>query len=249
VYIASRGWTRRIATDTPPEPVDVYSNLSSVTLSVNGKAMNAATPNEVKRASWNVAFRPGDNVLIASGKSGTTTIADTLHISFRYQPLHLADKSVPFRELGVNAGSKAQVADSVALWTSDREYSTGTFGHVGGAPTMFDKDLPITHTGEVPLYFTYLKGLSAYRFDVPDGQYDVDLLFAEPDAKPGERVFSISANGKSVAQHLDLSVKCGIAHATVITTRVRATGGKGIHVSFTPEKGVPILNAIHVRKK
>jgi beta-galactosidase len=203
----------------------------------------------VKRATWNVVLAPGDNVLIATGQAGTTTVSDTLHVSFRYQPLILADSRFPFRDLGVNAGSKAQIADSVALWIGDREYTKGSFGHIGGTPTMFDKDLPITHTRETPLYFTYLKGLSSYRYDIPDGTYIIDLLLAEPDAKPGERVFSISANGTSVVRHLDLSQKYGIAHAVTLSTRVRVTGGRGIDLKFIKETGAPILNAIHVRKK
>lgn len=37
-----------------------------------------------------------------------------------------------------------------------------------------------------PLYQTQLRGVESYRFDVPDGNYRLTLLFAELDrASPG----------------------------------------------------------------
>jgi beta-galactosidase len=114
---------------------------------------------------------------------------------------------------------------------------------------MFDKDLAITNTTETPLYFTFQSGMSAYRFDVPDGSYDVTLMFAEPSAKPGERVFGVSVNGTVVASRLDLSATHGIARAATYTVSVSASGGAGVSVNFTPIQGQAILNAIRVVRR
>ena len=245
VYIASRGWAKRIGTGAKPaaQPIDVYSNQSRVELFVNGKSQGVVSPDSVKRASWNVVLKPGDNVIEA--KAGAQS--DRLVVQYTFVPTKLA--SVPFTTLGVNAGSKAQVSDETGLWIGDQQYTPGGFGFVGGTPTMFDKDLPITHTTQTPLYFTFQSGMSAYRFDVPDGSYAVTLMFAEPSAKPGERVFDVSVNGKVVVSRLDLSAKYGIARAATYTTSVTASGGAGITVNFTPIKGQAILNAIRVIRK
>lgn len=247
VYIASRGWSKRIGTGSAPmaQPVDVYSNQPRVELVVNGKALGVMTPDSVRRATWNVVFTPGDNIVEA--RAGAVT--DRFVINYRWQPSRLADASVPFLELGVNVGGKAQVADKAGLWIGDQAYAPGRFGYVGGTPTIFDKDLAITNTAQVPLYFTFQRGLSAYRFDVPDGDYDVELMFAEPSTKPGERVFGVAVNNRVLMDKLDLSATHGIARAATYTSRATATGGGGITVTFTPVTGEPILNAIHVVRK
>jgi beta-galactosidase len=114
---------------------------------------------------------------------------------------------------------------------------------------MFDKDLAIKSSKDTPLYFTYLLGLTRYRIDVPDGEYELQLLFAEPDAKPGERVFSVSVNGRDFAKNLDLAGNYGLARAATISGTATAAGGGGLDIRFTASKGKAILNAIRVRKK
>ncbi|MEO5579443.1 MAG: malectin domain-containing carbohydrate-binding protein, partial [Gemmatimonadaceae bacterium] len=184
------------------------------------------------------------------GVGDQTRIVDTLAVAFTYRPPRLADPSVPFRELGVNSGGRTQYAEPGGpLWEGDQTYTAGGFGHVGGESKIFDKDLAIRASDDTPLYFTYLLGLDGYRMDVPDGQYDVELMFAEPDAKPAERVFGVTMNGKKIVESLDLSKEHGIAKAVVIRSTVAATGGTGVDVRFKPIKGKPILNAIYVRKR
>ncbi|MEO8334088.1 MAG: glycoside hydrolase family 2 TIM barrel-domain containing protein [bacterium] len=245
VYIASRGWAKRIGTGVASmaQPIDVYSNQSRVELFVNGRSLGVATPDSVKRATWNAPLKPGENVVEA--RSGV--LSDRLVVTYTWIPSKLA--GAPFTTLGVNAGSKAQVSDEMGLWIGDQSYATGGFGFVGGTPTIFDKDLAITNTAEPPLYFTFQSGMSAYRFDVPDGSYDVTLMFAEPSAKPGERVFGVSVNGTVVASRLDLSATHGIARAAAYTASVSASGGAGVTVHFTPIQGQAIVNAIRVTRK
>jgi hypothetical protein len=47
--------------------------------------------------------------------------------------------------------------------------------------------------------------MSAYRFTVPPGCYEVLLRFAEifPNISPGKRVFSVDIEGKRVLDHVD----------------------------------------------
>lgn len=262
LYIASRGWTQRLGTDSTArvgagpgiatQPVDVYSNLARVELFVNGRSLGAKVPNDVKRATWEVPFRDGDNVVEARGAKDGATYDDRLVIHMTYRAPTLADPSVPFRALGVNVGSLAQVTDPTnEVWEGDQPYRAGSFGYVGGTDgaAMFDKDLAVKGDATTPLFITYRAGLSAYRFDVPDGDYDVELLFAEPKAKPGERVFDVSVNGAPWLTALDLAAQQGLARAARYTKRVTSSGGRGIVVTFSPRVGEPILSGIRVERR
>ncbi|HVF39320.1 MAG TPA: malectin domain-containing carbohydrate-binding protein, partial [Gemmatimonadaceae bacterium] len=257
-HIASRGWVRRTGTSavqtagvtTVPQPVDVYSNLPAVELFVNGRSLGAKTPDDVRSATWDVPFVNGNNRLEVRGVGTTRRIGDTLTVHFTYRPSRLDDPTVPFRELGVNVGARVQYAEPGGpVWTADRTYSSGSFGHIGGERKMFDKDLAIQASDDTPLFFTYISGIESYRMDVPDGDYDIELRFAEPDAKPGERVFGVAVNGKKVEEALDLSKAHGIAKAASIVSNATAAGGKGLTINFTAIKGKPILNAIRVTRK
>jgi beta-galactosidase len=260
VYIASRGWTHRLGTDstrragtgagTSTQPVDVYSNLASVELFLNGRSLGAKAPDDVHRATWDVPFADGDNVLAAHGTRDGRSFDDRLVVHLTWRASQLADPSVPFHELGVNVGAKAQVADAGGLvWEGDQPYRAGGFGYEGGKSAMFDKDLPITGSPLTPLFFTYRSGIESYRLDVPDGEYDLELLFAEPGAKPGERVFDVVVNGEPMLTALDLSAQQGIARAATYTKRITAVGGRGIVVRFKSIAGAPILNALKVLKR
>ncbi len=268
VYIASRTWTKRTGTDsTAPrgagarpvtQPVDIYSNLPSVELFVNCSSHGVRQPNDVKRVTFDVPFTDGENLLVARGlaaaqgagtAAGPADVADRLSIDFTYRPPVLADSAIPFRELAVYVGVPAEVVDAGGvIWVGDQPYRPGSFGHVGGEAKQLNKDIAISGTTEPPVYFTYRTGLDAYRMDVPDGRYEVELRFAEPTAKPGERVFGIAINGRTILTGLDLAERAGTARAVPIVVETTVTGGRGLTITFPAQRGEPFLNALRVRK-
>lgn len=248
VYIASRGWSRRTGDASLPQPVDVYSNQPRVELFLNGRSLGVKAPDDVHRATWDVTFSAGANRIVARAV-GRKAPADSMRVDFAARAARLSDASLPFREIGVNAGGRAQYAEpSGIVWEGDQTYIPGAFGHADGKERMFDKDLPIKDSRDTPLFFTYLSGLASYRFDVPDGDYEVELLLAEPEALPGKRVFSASANGVEIFRNLDLAAMHGIARATSFRAKVVAAGSLGLDVRFSASRGETILNAIRVRK-
>ncbi|MGI9090399.1 MAG: glycoside hydrolase family 2 TIM barrel-domain containing protein [Gemmatimonadaceae bacterium] len=267
VHIASRSWTERTGTNVQAafgagvspvrQPVEVYSNLDQVELLLDGRSLGAKKPNDVSSATWDVPFGNGDNVVEARGEKNGKPYSDRVVIHFTYRPPNLKDPSVPFHELAVNVGSKAQFADAGGLvWEGDQPYQPGKsgqpggFGYVGGEAGMFNKDVPIKATNQTPLYFTYRSGIAAYRMDVPDGDYDVELRFAEPlGVKPGERVFGVAINGQTVVERMDLAAQDGIAQATPMAFTATVARDAGLVISFQPIKGQPILNALRVRKR
>jgi len=233
------------------QPVDIYSNLAQVELFANGVSLGTRRPDDVRHIEWQVPFVDGDNVIEARGRKNGKPVTDRVVVHFNYRAPVLADPSVPFRQLAVNVGGRAQVADDDGVvWEGDQAYRAGSFGYLGGdgGAKQFNKDLAIKATRETPMYFTYREGLSGYRFDVPDGEYEVELRFAEPKAKAGARVFGVRVNGRELASAVDLAKEYGLAQAAVIRVDASAVGGKGIVVEFTPIVGMPILNAIRVRQ-
>jgi len=261
VRIASRTWTQRTGTDsaaprgagarTVMQPVDVYSNADRVELFVNGKSLGVRTPDDVKRITWDVPFTNGENVLEARAVVGKATVLDRLSIHFTYRPPFLADAAMPFRELAVNVGSKAEMADADGvIWNADQPYRTGGFGFVGGDAAQFPRDLPVMGATQTPIYITYRRGIQGYRFDVPDGDYELELRFADPTAVAiGERVFDIAINGQPAVTALDLVAEAGTGHAVPITVLAESSAGQGLNITFTARQGQPILSGIRVRAR
>jgi len=261
VRIASRTWTHRTGTDTTAplgagprpvvQPVDVYSNASTVELFVNGRSLGVKVPDDVKHITWDVPFVHGENVLEARAGRGRTAVVDRLTIDFAYRPPVLADAAMPFREVAVNVGVKAEVVDGDGvIWEGDRPYRAGSFGFIGGEATQFSKELPVRGTPQTPVYFTYRRGIQGYRFDVPDGAYELELRFAEPTAVAvGERVFDVLVNDRVVVAGLDLFAQASTGFAVPIVVQAQAAKGGGLHVTFVAKRGEAILSGIRVRAK
>ena len=71
-------WNGTISFGLIRVPVKVYTNLDAVTLQVNGEAMAAGTSGDHVFSWPSIALRTGANTIVATGKSGTSTITDTV---------------------------------------------------------------------------------------------------------------------------------------------------------------------------
>jgi beta-galactosidase len=258
LHIATQDWLRRTGANpvvTAPgdkrlivQPVTVYTNLSVVELFVNAKSLGIRSVAPAKRVTWDVPFRDGLNVLEARGPANEGQVTDRAEVRFSYRPAKLADPSFSFHELAVNVGSTSQYVDAAGLvWEADQEYAPGGWGHTGGAPANTKSN--ILGSADDPLYQTLMQGLASYRFDVPDGNYEIELRFVEYYfQQPGERVFSVSLNGKPVIVNLDLVRRYGALTARAQTFTVRAARNQGVIATFNPSREEPLLSAIRIRK-
>jgi beta-galactosidase len=254
--VATRGWaTRTGAGESPPggeqtvtQPVLVYTNLPSVELLVNGHSLGSKPADASHYMTWDVPFRAGTNVIEARARAGGRIVSDKTEVRFIYRAAVLADPSVPFESLAVNVGSNAQfVDDRGTVWESDQPYRPGGWGHVGGVPGSAVSN--VLGSPDDPLFQTLRQGLKAYRFDVPDGGYEVELRFLEHrPTKPGGRVFGIALNGKTVLEALDLAKDYGEMRAFSKTFRVSAARGQGVTVSFNAVAGDAVLSAVLIRR-
>jgi beta-galactosidase len=75
VYLTSRRWTQRTAAVTN---VNVYSNASSVTLTLNGVPLGAKPVTDHAAAWPGVTLRPGANTVTATATINGTPVTDTV---------------------------------------------------------------------------------------------------------------------------------------------------------------------------
>lgn len=245
VYIASRDWQQRAVAKGDSSTVEIYANVDEVTLTVNGKSYGNSQPNDIKKCVWKVMLNEGENHISAIG---TGNVEDHFTLINHSYNKHISDGN--FREIAVNVGSNAQYIDGTErVWLEDRPFSSGSFGYVGGTFSTLNIKTVKKNTDDKPLFYYYLSGVNQYRFDVPDGTYELELDFIEPEnTTPDSRVFSITFNGESLLNNLDLMKDYGYAVAVKKRFVVTVAGGNGILIGFEPAKGQTVLSGIKVKR-
>jgi len=89
-----------------------------------------------------------------------------------------------------------------------------------------------------------------YSFDVPDGRYLVNLLFANVytlTVQTGSRVFDVAIEGVLVLDDFDqVAAAGGSGRAVVRSIFTEVTAGEGLQIEFIPEKDNPAIKGIEV---
>ena len=154
----------------------------------------------------------------------------------------------------VNCGdAKAYTDETGATWAADQVYGEGkTWGAVGGQ-TITREDLKIEGTKMPEVFLTERYSMTAYRFDLPNGTYAVKLYFAETYSgitADGERVFSVSLQGKPVLTDFDVFKATGGFAKPVVQTfkNAEVTDGK-LMIEFTPKVQNPEINGLEILKE
>jgi len=149
----------------------------------------------------------------------------------------------------VNCGAALGYTDpSGNGWFPDREYTAGSWGHVGG-DIVERASIDITGTSTPQIYRTELYGASAYKFALPDGKYQVRLHFAETYAASSVRVYDVAVNGKTVLTDFDpFKAAGGQNKAYVKEWQTQVTNGNLV-IKFIPQKdSTPTINGIEIMK-
>ncbi len=245
LHIASRDWSFR--SGTPKQQIDVYSNLPEVELFQNGASLGKKSIGEYKKASWEIAFKNGKNSLVAEGFKGKNLLTDSAEIYFT-DTTKLFDNS--FREIAVNVGSNTDFIDeSNTVWTADQAYKTGSFGFVGGDAKPFSTLRNALGSLRDPLFQLMSETLTAYKFDVPDGEYEIELLFIEPKFNESDkRIFDVKINNQIVLQNLDLFKQSGSMQSFTRKFRISARAKQGVTIEFAAVKDKPILSGVKIKK-
>lgn len=187
LHIASRDWTHRAGilqkgATRVTQPVKVYTNLPEVELFLNGQSLGKKQC-ENCTASFNVPFREGKQLLLAKSKN----IEDAIEVYFSPVPAQLTKDNINGIELAVNVGSNCFYTsdESQLTWVPDQPYTPGSWGYITHDTAKRENNreestqTEITLTGDNPLYQTARSRLEGYQFDVPNGIYELELLFAD----------------------------------------------------------------------
>jgi len=259
LHIATRDWTTLTqisAYDKVIFPVKVYSNCKNVELWVNGVSCGAKSMNNCY-ATWNVDFKAGQNAIIARGENG---IEDVAAVNCDIIPENLANYGNQTFAIGINCGSNCNFTDDKSdfTWLADREYKPGGFGYLGGTcykPTDYKIGFndQVFGTRNVPLFQTLRLGADAYRFDVPSGEYEVELCFAEPKTEnqtiiPTVNVSDILINKKIVLSKWNIAQENGRLFAISKKIRITVSQGEGVFIELKNISGTTLINAIRVSR-
>ena len=147
--------------------------------------------------------------------------------------------------LHANLGGSEFKDDNGVTWSASKTYDDKTWGH--------EKGSKVTNKGEPnPLTSSAVRGIRAFRAIVPNGQYEVYLLFCEHwTSTPEGRMFTIFVEGQR-AGTLDLLKDAGGRGKPLeVPIRTVAVEDGRLDIAFEPltDKASAILNAITIRQK
>lgn len=267
LHIASRDWSNRIAvgSKSAEHVIKIYTNLPEAELFVNGISQGVKkTKNNV--ILFDVSLTTGQYVLTAKGGGG---IEDNLMIQAVVVPDVLTERNIDGLELAVNVGSNCSYTSpySNLTWVADREYTPGSWGYIGGEPYQsaahtIGTQVQIHGAIDNPLFQTLRIDLDAYKFDLPDGRYELELCFADvfgnstaiahqlgaQDTGKSTNVFNISINNVILEKDFYISNSSGFFQAVIKKYIIAVDGRKGLTVSFGKQINKTFLNGIKIRR-
>lgn len=166
--------------------------------------------------------------------------------------LPIIDK--PRLEFLVDCGAAANYLDpsTAELWLADRVYTAGGWGYVGYANAWStNRDIVGGPPSMMPLYQTVRYGYAfGYQFEVPSGNYDVDLHFAEIfHDKAGRRVFDVILEGQTVLEDLDIFAATGGQLRSLVRSFVVTVNDGQLDLVLDSVVDLAMINAIRVTKQ
>ncbi len=146
----------------------------------------------------------------------------------------------------VNCGGESYTDVSGHVWEGDQMYSSGSWGYVGGED--YSHEAPISGTEDDELYESERYGMEGYRFDVPNGNYEVELHFAEIYFhEAGRRLFNVILEDQPVITNLDIFANAGYAQAYILTFNCMVNDSV-LNIDFFATVNFPKISAIYVKR-
>jgi len=256
IHIASHDWKSRyckviIRSEkrgiSVSNPVKVYTNLQKVELFINGESLKKKKTGDSGIVVWDVPFIEGLNILEAHGKRSGVLYSDKVEIDNKMYIEDLRTSKIYFNELAVNVGAASQFIDNNGIvWNPDQPYKNGSWGYICGKKQKTSLD--VIGTYEDPVFQTCREGVESYKFDTPDGEYEVELLMLEYLCqKCNERKTDIQINGHNIFGGLDLVKEFGYLNGVKRKFKIYVNNGQGITINFFPIKGESIISGIYLR--
>lgn len=266
LHIASNDWKNRTGVSTGNsaviQPMKIYTNLPEVELFMNGKSLGTKKVENYK-AVWDIPFTDGMHYFSAKGIYNSIRVETGIEITFTSLPEKLTDENFADKELAINIGSDTYYTspESNLTWLPDKEYTVGGWGYTGGEKQSTQTQ--ITDTNDNPLFQTLRSAPDIYRFDVPAGDYEIELLFADifrtntgiahalgSDAgnNNSDNVFDIVINDKTVEHELNLKNIAGHFYAVKKRYLLKIDDKENISIKLKAKSGKTFINGIKLRK-
>jgi exo-beta-1,3-glucanase (GH17 family)/beta-glucanase (GH16 family) len=140
----------------------------------------------------------------------------------------------------VNVGGDEHVSVDGVHYRADEMIS-------GGEPGKIDR---VIGAQDGAIYESFRTGDFRIRRAMQNGLYDITFHFAEPDdVDPGERVFDVSAQGRTVIETLDVRRERDNNFRAALSRTVSnvVVGNGQLELDFSAHEGAPLLNALVVR--
>ncbi|MBN1996611.1 DUF4832 domain-containing protein [candidate division KSB1 bacterium] len=171
--------------------------------------------------------------LSGSKNPETITVDSDKNISAAFD--HVGGGTLVF---ATNCGGSAYTSGDGVEYSADKNNSGGS---------TYSTTSAISGTTDDPLYQTErYGGTFGYNIPLPDGEYEVTLMFAEIfQSSAGSRVFNVSIEGDEVIGNLDIWAKVGKNAAYIETHPVTVNDGK-LNISFTTIADNAKISAIKV---
>lgn len=187
-----------------------------------------------------VSLGAGALITLSSGPKGA--IGNTGLTPQAGERAPLAGSSGPnLYHLRVNAGG-----GTLGDWVADQAYVPGEWGYVGGR--IFGSATAVAAAADPAMYQTERWGMAAYKFHVPNGQYRVQLYFAEVYYKaPGKRVFGVNIENRMVLSDYDIYQQVGFAKAAVQIFEVSVGDGL-LSIDFISKVEHPKISGISIEQ-
>ena len=243
------------------DSIRVYSNCERVTLSVGGSTYEGSHGAGTTLYIFRDINLAGETVTARGYNNNAEVCRQTLRLGGEHFDETLLEPAQGCNYLyAVNCGGDSYVDSYGGLWTQDWAGLSTSWGtRFGVSPYQVSQTsnplLPVS-----ALFRTSRFGRHAlsYDFEVPDGDYLVELYFIEPwyGAGDGEaadweglRLFDVAINGETVIRDLDLWAQA--RYATPYKRVVRASSKEGrLSISFPKVKaGQAIISAIRIGKE
>lgn len=164
----------------------------------------------------------------------------------------------------INCGGDTFTDEYGQLWQADDTIHSHSWGQdfegvhaLQASQRHITENIRGTKSDELFQYFRFGRHRLWYDFPVLDGEYRVELYFAEPwhgknggekDDYEGLRIFDVDINGETVIDDLDPWAEAGYLGSMKRVVTVKAKNGR-LHISFPEVKaGQAIISAIAIAK-
>lgn len=152
----------------------------------------------------------------------------------------------------INCGDARTYSDRVGrVWIAEQAFSKGSWGYVGGG-SVWRGVGDVSKTLADRVYNNERYGMKAWRFTIENGDYTLQLHFAETydgAYRIGARTFNVSIEGVVVLEQFDIFAEAGAEFTAVIKEfPITVTDGV-LDIEFYDLENNAMINGIVISKR